>query len=65
MIRHSKKEMITNQSGVYGGGFFFITPAVEQGLDFILKHLNSNTLSGLELYQRRPLRDAKYLSIIK
>jgi hypothetical protein len=30
--------MITNQSGVYGGDFSLLAPAVEQGLDFILKH---------------------------
>ena len=30
--------MITNQSGVYGGDFSLLAPAVEQGLDFILEH---------------------------
>jgi hypothetical protein len=30
--------MITNQSGVYGGDFSLLAPAVERGLDFILEH---------------------------
>jgi hypothetical protein len=30
--------MIINQLGVYGGDFSLLAPAVEEGLDFILKH---------------------------
>lgn len=30
--------MIANQSGVYGGDFSLLAPAVDRGLDFILEH---------------------------